>query len=49
MRGTKLGRTPKLDDHQQAEARKRLKADESCRAIAKTMAVHHATMARLGA
>jgi len=45
--GTKLGRTPKLDDHQQAEARKRLKAGESCRAIAKSYRVHHATIARL--
>jgi DNA invertase Pin-like site-specific DNA recombinase len=46
-RGTKLGRNPKLNDHQQAEARKRLKAGESCREIAKTFRVHHATIARL--
>jgi DNA invertase Pin-like site-specific DNA recombinase len=46
-RGTKLGRKPKLDDHQQKEALKRLKAGESCRAIAKTFRVHHATIARL--
>jgi DNA invertase Pin-like site-specific DNA recombinase len=46
-RGTKLGRTPKLDDHQQKEAIKRLRAGESCRAIAKTYRVHHATIARL--
>jgi DNA invertase Pin-like site-specific DNA recombinase len=35
-RGTKLGRTPKLNDHQRKEAIKRLKAGESCRPIAKT-------------
>jgi DNA invertase Pin-like site-specific DNA recombinase len=39
-RGTKLGRKPKLDDHQQKEALKRLKVGESCRAIAKTFRVH---------
>jgi DNA invertase Pin-like site-specific DNA recombinase len=43
-RGVRFGRKPKLTDHQQAEALKRLAA---CRAIAKTMAVHHATVARL--
>jgi DNA invertase Pin-like site-specific DNA recombinase len=48
-RGTKLGRTPKLNDHQRKEAIKRLKAGESCRAIVKTFRVHHATIARLGA
>ena len=48
-RGTKLGRKAKLDDHQQKEALKRLKAGESCRAIAKTYRVHHATIARLAA
>jgi len=46
-RGVKLGRRHKLTDHQQAEALKRLAAGESCRSIAKTMAVHHATVARL--
>ena len=39
---------PKLYGHQQKEAIKRLKAGESCRAIAKTFRVHHATIARLG-
>jgi len=48
-RGTKLGRTPKLNDHQRKEAIKRLKAGESCRSIAKTYRVHHATIARLTA
>jgi DNA invertase Pin-like site-specific DNA recombinase len=48
-RGTKLGRNPKLNAHQQAEARKRVKAGESLRTIAKTFGMHHATIARLGA
>jgi hypothetical protein len=46
-KGTRFGRKPKLTDHQQTEAFKRLAAGESCRSIAKTMAVHHATVARL--
>jgi DNA invertase Pin-like site-specific DNA recombinase len=46
-RGTKLGRKPKLDGHQQRQAIARLKAGESCREIAKTVRVHHATIARL--
>jgi DNA invertase Pin-like site-specific DNA recombinase len=46
-KGTRFGRKPKLTDHQQAEALKRLAAGESCRSIAKTMAVHYATVARL--
>jgi hypothetical protein len=46
-RGTKLGRRPKPDDHQQREAINRLKAGESCRAIAKTYRVPHATVGRL--
>jgi DNA invertase Pin-like site-specific DNA recombinase len=48
-KGTRFGRKPKLTDYQQAEALKRLEAGESCRAIGKTMGVHHATIARLGA
>lgn len=40
-------RKPKLTDHQQAAALKRLAAGESCRAIAKDLAVHHATISRL--
>ena len=47
QRGAKFGRKPKLTDHQQAEALKRLAAGESCRAIGRTMGVHHATIARL--
>jgi len=46
-KGTKLGRTPKLNDHQRKEAIKRLKDGESCRSIAKTFDVHHATISRL--
>jgi DNA invertase Pin-like site-specific DNA recombinase len=47
--GVRFGRKPKLDEHQQAEIVKRLEAGESCRAIAKTYRVHHATIARLAA
>ena len=46
-KGVRFGPKPKLTRHQQAEALKRLAAGESCRSIAKTMAVHHATVARL--
>jgi len=46
-RGARFGRKPKLDAHQQGEARKRLEAGESSRAIAKTYRVHHATISRL--
>ena len=47
VRGKKFGRKPKLTEHQQEEAIKRLAAGESCRAIGRTMGVHHATIARL--
>ena len=46
-RGAKFGRKPKLSQHQQDEAVKRLNAGESCRQIAKTFGVHHATISRL--
>jgi len=46
-RGTKMRRTPKLDDHQQKEALKRIKAGESLRTIAKSYRVHHSTISRL--
>jgi DNA invertase Pin-like site-specific DNA recombinase len=47
-RGAKFGRKPKLDEHQQKEARKRILAGrESCRTIAKSYKVHHSTVARL--
>jgi DNA invertase Pin-like site-specific DNA recombinase len=47
QRGVRMGRSPKLSDYQQAEALKRLAAGESCRAIAKSYRVHHATISRL--
>ena len=46
-RGARFGRKPKLTDHQQVEARKRLVAGDSCRQIAKTFGVHHSTVSRL--
>jgi DNA invertase Pin-like site-specific DNA recombinase len=46
-RGVHMGRKPKLTDRQQAEALKRLTAGESCRAVAKSYRVHHATVSRL--
>jgi Helix-turn-helix domain of resolvase len=45
----RFGRKPKLTAHQQAEALKRLDAGESCRSIARSMAVHHATILKLAA
>ena len=42
--GIKLGRKPKLTDHQREEARRRLEAGESARTIAKSFRVHHATI-----
>jgi DNA invertase Pin-like site-specific DNA recombinase len=46
-RGTHMGRRPKLSDHQQEVARQRLANGETCRAIAKDLAVHHSTISRL--
>jgi len=46
-RGVKFGRKLKLTEHQQAEALKRLAAGETCRAIGKSMAVHHSTISKL--
>lgn len=46
-KGVRFGRKPKLTAHQRAEARKRLDAGESFRSIARSMAVHHATIAKL--
>jgi len=46
-RGVHMGRKPKLSDYQQEEALKRLAAGESCRAIARSYRVHHATISRL--
>jgi DNA invertase Pin-like site-specific DNA recombinase len=46
-RGVHMGRKPELDEYQQAEALTRLAAGESCRAVAKSYRVHHATVSRL--
>ena len=46
-RGAKFGRKPKLSEHQQAEALRRLSAGESCRQIGRSFNVHHATVSRL--
>jgi DNA invertase Pin-like site-specific DNA recombinase len=46
-KGTKFGRKPKLSEHQQQEARKRLAAGHTCRQIARTFGVHHSTVSRL--
>jgi DNA invertase Pin-like site-specific DNA recombinase len=46
-RGVHMGRKPKLSDYQQEEALRRLAAGESCRAVAKSYRVHHATVSRL--
>jgi DNA invertase Pin-like site-specific DNA recombinase len=43
-KGVKMGRRPKLTDHQRQEARRRLEAGESARTIAKSFRVHHATV-----
>lgn len=48
-KGTKFGRKPKLTDHQQAEAKRRIGAGESYRSIAKTFNVSHATISKLQA
>jgi DNA invertase Pin-like site-specific DNA recombinase len=45
--GKRMGRKPKLTDHQQRSARARLTSGGSTRDIAKDFAVHHATIARL--
>jgi DNA invertase Pin-like site-specific DNA recombinase len=47
-RGVHLGRKPKLTDHQQEQARNRLRAGESARSIARDFHVHHATVMRAG-
>jgi len=46
-RGARFGRKPKLNAHQQEEACRRLLAGESARAVARSYAVHHATVSRL--
>jgi DNA invertase Pin-like site-specific DNA recombinase len=46
-KGRRFGRKPKLDDHQQAEARRRLADGESFRAIARSYRCSHTTISRL--
>ena len=46
-KGAKFGRKPKLTEHQLKEARKRLDAGESARAISRDFDVHHATVLRV--
>ena len=46
-RGTKFGRKPKLTEHQKREAKLRLDAGESARALGRSYDVHHATITRL--
>jgi len=43
-RGVSLGRKSKLSEHQRQEARRRLEAGESARAIARSFGAHHATV-----
>jgi DNA invertase Pin-like site-specific DNA recombinase len=47
--GTKFGRRPKLNPHQQREAIKRLDDGEAMRAVARSYAVDHSTISRLAA
>jgi DNA invertase Pin-like site-specific DNA recombinase len=46
-RGARMGRKPKLDDHQQQEARRRLDEGENARQIARYLRCHHTTVSRL--
>ncbi|MCC2654218.1 MAG: Resolvase, N-terminal domain [Microvirga sp.] len=46
-RGVRLGRKPKLTPHQQREALARRDAGEPVTEIARSYAVHHATISRL--
>jgi DNA invertase Pin-like site-specific DNA recombinase len=48
-RGVRFGPKPKLTAHQQQEARRRLLAGESSRALGRSYGVHHSTMSRLRA
>ena len=45
--GARFGRKPKLTQHQQAEAKQRLAKGDTCRGIARSFNVHHATISRL--
>ena len=46
--GRRMGRKPKLNERQQATARRMLREGQSLREIAREMNVHHSTIARLG-
>ena len=46
-RGTRFGRKPTLSAHQMAEARQRLAAGESARALGRSYSVSHSTISRL--
>ena len=46
-RGVKLGRKPKLTDHQRREAIKRRDRGETTADIARSCHVHHSTISRL--
>ncbi len=46
-RGVRLGRNPKLTPHQRREALERRESGESVTEIARSYAVHHATISRL--
>ncbi|NBU58953.1 MAG: recombinase family protein [Betaproteobacteria bacterium] len=45
--GVRLGRTPKLTEHQLSKARDALAHGVSCRAIARDLNVHHSTISRV--
>jgi hypothetical protein len=42
--GVRMGRKPKLTDHQRQETRRRLESCESVRTIGKSFGVHHAAV-----
>jgi DNA invertase Pin-like site-specific DNA recombinase len=46
-KGVRLGRKPKLTEHQLVKARGDLATGRSCRAIAQDLNVHHSTISRL--
>ena len=47
QKGVRLGRKPKLTEHQLTKARTELARGKSCRAIAQDLNVHHSTISRL--
>lgn len=46
-KGVRLGRKPKLTEHQSSKARDELARGKSCRAVARDLNVHHSTISRL--